>query len=170
LERSHSAQHSDALRAEEGRAKHAEAAAVKQVAVKAGAVMQALKAEMMDKAFAGFLEKVNRFCLGMFENNKQGVGWRDGEIGYLRGATWISLDHFSGTEEMLTYLGLSIALAEESPCRIVFVDEWLRDSDMRRKVANRLCELQKGGHIDQVVIIDTEQDGYTDAGFKVVMI
>lgn len=168
LERAHSAQQADALRAEEGRAKHATAEAEREIATGALAVIQKLKGEMMDKAFAGFLGKVNRFCMGLFRHNKQGVSWRDGEIGYLRGATWVSLDHFSGTEEMLTYLGLSVALAEESPVRIVFVDEWLRDPKLRINVAQRFKELQKGGHIDQVVIIDVAADGYTDLGYKIV--
>jgi hypothetical protein len=166
LERAHSAKHADSLRAEEGRAKHATAAAEKEVATLAGKVMQALKAEMMDKAFEGFLAKVNRFITGLFKNTKGGVTYRDGEIGYLRGATWVSLDHFSGTEEMLTYIGLSVALAEESPCRIVFVDEWLRDDGMREKVAARLAELVKAEVIDQAIVIDTNPAGYAALGFK----
>lgn len=168
LERAHSTKAADELRIEEAKQKKIAAEAENEVASKALKVFKALKAEMIEKAFTGFMDKVNRFTRGLFRNATSDLKFRDGEIGYMRGATWVTLDHFSGTEKMLTYIGLSVALAEESPLRIVFVDEWLRDDEMRNKVAARLAELQKADVIDQIIVIDTHADGYDALGFTMV--
>lgn len=168
VERQVSASEAVKVQQEEARLKHADAVAEKEVADLALKEMAAIKNEMMEKAFGGFMQKVNRFTDGLMENCKKGLAFRDGEIGYFRGATWVSLDHFSGTEEMLTYIGLAVALAEESPVRIVFCDEWLRDDDMQDAVPKRLAELVAADVIDQAVIIDTRKANYKKHGFTLV--
>lgn len=169
IERQHLAADQNKINAEEARAKHAENKLEKEVCDACLKELSAVKDEVMAKAFDGFMERVQRFTAGMMKNNPTGkLLYRDGEIGYLRGATWVTLDHFSGTEEMLTYLGLAVALAQESPVRIVFVDEWLRDGKMRRAVASRMKELVDADVIDQAIIIDTERDGYEANCYKVI--
>lgn len=168
VEREHNAAEGVKLQQEEARAKHADAVAEKEVADLAGKELAKIKTEMMEKAFNGFMQKVNRFTDGLLPNCKKGLAFRDGEIGYFRGATWVSLDHFSGTEELLTYVGLAVALAEESPVRIVFVDEWLRDEDLQDAVPKRLAELVAADVIDQAIIIDTRNATYKKNGFSIV--
>lgn len=168
LERKHIAKKQDALRAEEGRAKHDNASAEKEICTLAYKEIEAIKTELMEKAFGEFMAKVELFTAGFFRNSTTGLIYRDGEIGYMRGAAWVSLDHFCGTEEMLTYIGLAVALAQDSPVRIVIVDEWLRDEVMRAQVAARLAGLVNDNVIDQAIVIDTQIDPYNILEYKIV--
>lgn len=164
-ERDHLKGESDKLRAAEAQKEHDTAKAEHEVAAKAFAVLKTIKADMMEQAFGGFMKRVNLFTDGIM---KAPLTFRDGEIGYFRGAAWVGWEFLSGTEKMLASIGLAVALAQESPLRIVFVDEWLRDHATRALVLSRLSKLVCDDVIDQAVFLDTDRGGLETAGFHVI--
>lgn len=163
-ERDHIQSEGDKLRSAEASAKHATAEAEAEVATLALKTLKAVKAEMMEKAFGGFMQRVNLFATGIM----QPLTYRDGEIGYFRGAAWVGWEFLSGTEKMLASIGLAVALAQESPLRIVFVDEWLRDTATRALVLTKLAKLVCDDVIDQAVFLDTDKAGLETAGYHVI--
>jgi DNA repair exonuclease SbcCD ATPase subunit len=156
----------DKLRMAEAQAKHDTAAAEHEVAKLALAVLKTIKADMMEKAFGGFMAKVNQFTKDFFP----ALTYRDGEIGYFNGAAWVGWEFLCGTEKMLASIGLAVALAEEAPVRIVVIDEWLRDGETRVAVLARLKHLIEADIIDQAIFLDTDLHRLEAFGFKVVAV
>lgn len=66
--------------------------------------------------------------------------------------SWISHETMSTTETMLCYAGFSVALAQQAPMKIIFMDELaVIKSDLLVKVLERMCELFHKGTIDQFI-------------------
>jgi len=66
--------------------------------------------------------------------------------------SWISHETLSTTETMLAYAGFSIALAQQAPMKIIFMDELAAiKSDLLVKVIERMCDLVHKGVIDQFI-------------------
>lgn len=164
-EREEIAETAKAGQAEEARQKVTQATAAKYVLDGAVKVLKQIKVDLMEKGFGSFMESVNLFTAGIMNGS---VLYKDGEFGYWRGSTWVAMDHFSGTEKMLTAIGLSIALAQQSPIRLVCVDEWLRDKITRMQVMDRLAELKLSDVIDQAIIIDTDSSEYAEKGYQII--
>jgi hypothetical protein len=116
---------------------------VYKLAVKA---VVAFQQTLIERAFATLLETAKLFTEGILFSP---LVYRDGEIGRMAGDHFISWRVFSGTEEALALAGLSVALAQHAPCKVVIIDELGRLSvDNRRKLLARMVELQAAGHID----------------------
>lgn len=164
-EREEIAETAKAAQAEEARQKVTQATAAKYVLDGAVKVLKQIKVDLMEKGFGSFMDSVNLFTSGIMNGS---VLYKDGEFGYWRGSTWVAMDHFSGTEKMLTAIGLSIALAQQSPIRLVCVDEWLRDKITRMQVMDRLAELKLSDVIDQAIIIDTDSSEYAEKGYQII--
>jgi hypothetical protein len=146
----------DLKRAEEARQRHNQKRQETEVFRLALKTLAALQGEMMEAAFAGFMAKVNLFCDGILPGRLE---YRDGEIGYFAGAAWVGINYFSGTEELLAFAGLSVALAGQSKIRLVMMDE-LGRVDRRRKqmIVARMLDLRDRGVIDQFIGIDVTDE------------
>lgn len=123
--------------------------------------IKALQAEMMEAAFVGFMEKMNRIADGIFPGGK--LVFHEGQIGYWNGASFASMEYFGGTEEMLAFAGLSLTLAAESKLKIVIMDELGRIKKPRKiALIQRMRQLVKEGVIDQFIGIDPDGEHYED--------
>ena len=144
----------DLKRAEQARQQHAEKKTEIEVCKLALKALASLQAEMMDAGFDGFMEKVNLFCDGIMPGK---LVYRDGEIGYFAGASFVNLDFFSGTEELLAFAGLSVALAQDAKIKLVILDELGRVHRRTKKlVLERMTFLVSRGVIHQALLLDVE--------------
>lgn len=153
-ERRYIARMADAKRAAQAEIEFTEKKIELDVCERALKVVLAIQNEMMTQAFDGFLFKVNTFCDGILPGT---IAFKDGEIGYYAGAAWAAAEFFSGTEELLCFAGLAVALAQQSPIKIVIMDELGRMTVANKmKLIRKMIDLQKAGVIDQFVGIDVE--------------
>lgn len=160
LERQQIAAMSDARRQEQARQAHAEKLIEFEVYKLALKTMKALQVEMMESAFVKFMEKMNLIADGIFPGGK--LVFHEGEIGYWAGATFVPMEYFGGTEQMLAFAGLSLTLAQDSKMKIIIMDELGRVSRARRiKLIKRMITLVRDGVIDQFIGIDVSDDAYT---------
>lgn len=115
---------------------------------------------LVEKAFTMLLKTANQFTDGLLKST---LCYHDGSLGY-----WAdSKDHFvhhatfSGTEKLLAYAGLQIALSQESPCKYIVFDEMGRiHPSLKVRVVTRLLSLIEDGTIDQAFLIDTTRNDY----------
>lgn len=114
------------------------------------------QAKIVEAAFNGLLKIARQFTDGLLLS---ALEYRDGELGRNQDGVWVSHEVFSGTEKLLTYSGLQIALCQESPMRIVILDEMGRaPAPWKVRIADRMVQLIKAGVIDQWLGIDCEGD------------
>jgi hypothetical protein len=112
--------------------------------------------KLVHKAIGALLTSARHFCDGLLLSP---LVYHNGEIGRYEHTQWIParVGLFSGTEHLIAFAGLQIALAQESPCKIVILDELGRmPVAWKRKVAERMLSLVKGGDIDQFILVDCE--------------
>lgn len=122
----------------------------------------AVQARLVTLAFCNILDKATALTDGLLRAR---LDYRDGELGMMLPEGWVSHETFSGWEEMLAYSGLSVALAQESPIKIVIMDELGRiDPANKKKLIQRLDELTKSGVIDQFIGIDVSSKDYSEIG------
>ena len=153
-DKQHTAAIADQQRAAEATAKHEQKTAELEVCKLAEKSMMALKEETMSAAFNGFCEKIRLFTDGILPGR---IEYREGEIGYFAGASFATLEFFSGTEEMITCAGLSVALAQGSPFKIVIMDELGRLTHGNKlKLLKKMESLLESGVIDQFIGIDAD--------------
>lgn len=148
----------DQKRAEEARQKHADKLIEIEVLKLCVKTIASLQKEITGKAFEGFMSKMNLIADGILPGK---LVFHDGEIGYFAGASFAALPYFSGTEELLTFAGLSLTLAQSSPIKIVIMDELGRlKGPIKEKLVARMLELVKAGTIDQFIGIDVDKRDY----------
>ena len=112
--------------------------------------LEEIQSRMVEHAFGDILSTVNHITGSLFPPLT--VEYREGVMGRWAGATFVTHETFSGTEKALTYAGLSLALAKESPIRLVMIDELGRmDPETLRVFLGRMVKLTKGGEIDQFI-------------------
>jgi hypothetical protein len=118
------------------------------------------QARLSDSAVKQLLAVANQFVEGLL---KSPLCVKEGEIGRYEGkSTWVAHEVFSGTEKLIAYAGLQIALSQESPVKLVILDEMGRMTrEMKGKVTARMKKLIASGTIDQCVLIDVESQPYT---------
>jgi hypothetical protein len=99
-----------------------------------------------------WIAPARRFTDGILKGRLE---FRDGEIGYVANGQWVTHDTFSGTEEALAYAGLAVALAQDSPFKLVLVDELgIIDPETRVAILERMGELVADGTINQFIGAD----------------
>jgi hypothetical protein len=79
-----------------------------------------IQSQMVSHAFETILKTVNDICHGIADMTT--IEYR-AELGMWSGASWIKHSAFSETQKGLVYTGLSLALAKDSPLKIVLLDE-----------------------------------------------
>lgn len=95
---------------------------------------------------------------------KSPLEYCDGEIGFRVNGAFVSHVTFSGTEQLVAYAGLSVALAQESPFKIVLLDEMGRlDHGNKNLFMERLLSLVQEGVLDQVLLVDVEAPSIPDS-------
>jgi len=112
-----------------------------------------LQQTMIDAAIKDLMTTANLFTQGIL---KQPLDYRDGDIGYVEAGQWVSHECFSGTEEALAYAGLSVALAQSAPLKLVIIDELgiIDPPSLRRRIVDRMHELVSAGVIGQFIGAD----------------
>lgn len=117
------------------------------------------QSKLVQKSFNTLLETANQVTAGIMRG---ALRYEDGEIGYMRDGVWVNHECFSGTEKLLAYAGLQIALCVDAPSRIVIMDEYGRMSTERKQeVATRMMDLLRKGVLDQWIILDPSKDWLT---------
>jgi hypothetical protein len=108
---------------------------------------------MIDVAIKNLMATANLFTRCIL---KQPLDYRDGDIGYVEAGQWVSHECFSGTEEALAYAGLSVALAQSAPLKLVIIDELgiIDPPSLRRRIVDRMQELVTAGVIGQFIGAD----------------
>lgn len=153
-ERQQVAAQQDQLRAAQARVQLDEKKIEVEVAKQAIKALADLSVELMKAAFDGFMGKVNLFCDGILPCP---MVYRDGEIGYFAGASFASLDYMSDSEQIIAQAGLSVALAQGSPIRLVLVDRLEAfDPCNRATVVERMLDLIQKDTIDQFIGVEVD--------------
>jgi DNA repair exonuclease SbcCD ATPase subunit len=130
-------------------AEHARSQAELEVTKAAITTLEEIQARMVAAAFDRILKTVNAVTGRIIP---EPIEYREGELGRWHGATWVRHSTFSGAEKALTYAGLSLALAETAPVKIVLMDELgIMDSGTLKTVLHRMTELVGQGLIGQFV-------------------
>ncbi len=140
------------------------------VAVESEAVslLESLQVEMVKRAFDAIMDTANRLTDGILKSRLE---YKNGEIGRWEDGVWISHHSFSGTEKALAYAGISVALAAQSPVKIVLLDEMGRlTAENKVRVVDRLLALIEGRVIDQAVLVDVSKRDYSASKYPDEMV
>lgn len=139
---------------------HAATSEVLKIAI---ARIATIQQEILQRAFASLLDKSKPFTTGLltfdlaYSQDKQ-------ELGYQSPAGWVSHKTFSDSEAAIAYAGLSVALAQSSPLKVVFLDEMgkLEVEPVNRKelILQRMCDLVEQGVIDAFFGADNRTKDY----------
>jgi hypothetical protein len=135
----------------------------------AAKVVTEAQKEIVSKAFESILAPARRFTDGIIDGN---LDYQNDELGYHSPAGWVSHDVMSGRGKDLAYLGLQVALAQQSPIKIVLIDEFGDfDTKTKLKVVQRLIELAREKFIDGAYCTDPDPNDFStinDPDFKLV--
>lgn len=126
--------------------------------------------ELLLTAFNGLLETSTRFTDGLLNSRleyfNRELGRRASEQDVACGFVgqvgwWIPLDTFSGTEQLLAYSGICVALAADSPIKLVIMDELGNvHRTVKPSLMQRMSDLVAEGVIGQFIGIDADGEGY----------
>ncbi len=109
--------------------------------------------QLVATAFRSLLETANKFSEPVIG---QPLEYKDGEVGYYaKDGGWVSSSVFSGAEELVTFVGLCVALAATTPEKVVLLDECTRlVGPTKVAVLTRLADLVERSVIAQAVLVD----------------
>jgi hypothetical protein len=128
----------------------------------------AFQERLVGKAFNTLLEKARLFTDGILLSP---LVYRDGELGRMEGERFVSWEVFSGCEEALALSGLSVALAQHAPCKVVIIDELGRmTGENKRKLLARMVELVSAGQIDHFFGCDVDNADLEIPGVNIIKI
>jgi hypothetical protein len=128
------------------------------------------QANIVTIAFKPIIEKARLFTNGILPGD---LDYNEGDIGMHTPEGWVDHVCMGTFHQTVAYIGLSIALAQQSPSKIVLLDEaGIIHPNNKPKIINRLLELHKNGTIDAVFITDPTDAGYdrTDTNIQIVSI
>lgn len=112
-------------------------------------------------AFDALLTPCRQFTDGILRGH---VTYRDGRLGMQVGDEWVPQTVLSGTEDAVIHAGLSYALAQASPVKIVIIDELgIMDKKTKLAVVKRMLELTAKGLVDNFFGCDTRPEDYKGA-------
>lgn len=121
-------------------------------------VVKAEKERASEDAFNNLLKTANRLTNGIL---RAPLVFRDGELGMVADGNWVAYRVFSGTEELIAFAGMSIALTNGDGPRVVLMDELGRLKRSNKiKLVERILQLIKEGVIDQMIGVDVDGDAY----------
>lgn len=120
----------------------------------AAKVLKATMVKLQDAAAKSIIGVCNRITEGLLPGQ---LGFRDGQFGMERegGKTWVPWVSFSGTEETIAFAAMAVALAKDTPVKLVVMDELGRMEQYRKMdLLRRMVNVTKEGLIHQFVGID----------------
>ena len=118
--------------------------------------MAVYQAQVVEKAFGQLLKTVNQFTDGILRSP---LVYHEGELRFEFQPEWATRKTFSGTQQMLAYAGLQVALCQDSPVRLVAIDEFgVCPPEWKQKIIQRLLDLVRKEVIDQFIVLDCQQD------------
>jgi hypothetical protein len=121
-------------------------------------LIRARQQKLVDGAINAILGTARKFTDGIMPGK---LDYKDGELGYWAGATWVGHETFSGTEEALALTAFSVALAAESEVRLVMIDELgIADPATKRLIIERMVKLVDEGVIEQFCGADSNEVDY----------
>lgn len=121
-------------------------------------VLQTKQEDISTEAFNRLLEKARLFTDGILLSPLE---YRNSELGRMQNGAWVPHETFSGTEKLLAYAGMCVALAQNSPMKIVLTDELgVLDEGNKKKLIYRMVELAKNGDIDMFLGADVSREPY----------
>lgn len=128
--------------------------------------MQLFAEGMVADCFNKLLSISSRMTNGILRADLQ---FRDNELGMMVDGNWVNYKTFSGTEELIAFAGLSVALCQSSPIKLVLMDELGRlDDKSKLKLLSRISELIKEKVIDQFVGVIAGDPGLHPEGFNII--
>lgn len=127
--------------------------------------MQLFAEGMVSDCFNKLLSISGRMTNGILRADLQ---FKDNELGMHVDGSWVNYKTFSGTEELIAFAGLSVALCQSSPIKLVLMDELGRlDQKSLTKLLGRILELIEWKVIDQFVGVIAGEAGAC-LGFNVI--
>lgn len=104
----------------------------------------------------GFMTQSGEILLAVLGKTLE---FNDGDIGFYTKGKWVSHSAMSGIEQTLCYIGLQVAFAQHSPCKMVIIDEMGTFHPSRKpKLVETLLTLIHSGTIDNVIGLDVRDD------------
>lgn len=120
-----------------------------------------LQQQILERAFAPLLEKSKPFTDGLLLKALNGLEYRKQSLGLMSPLGWVPLKLFNTSDRSLAYAGISVALAQASPFKVVFIDQMENfESGRKAAVLKRMCDLVRGGVIHAFFGTDNRTDDY----------
>jgi DNA repair exonuclease SbcCD ATPase subunit len=117
-----------------------------------------LQSEIVNAAIGPIVDRLNVMFKGVLD---MPLCYKDGVIGTESPTGFYSMRSFSGAEKALAMCAISLALAAESPVKIVVLDELGRlSADNKVRLVTLVLQLQAAGTINQAIFVDTSLEGY----------
>ena len=117
-----------------------------------------MQAEIVNAAIGPIVDRLNVMFKGVLD---MPLCYKDGVIGTESPTGFYSMRSFSGAEKALAMCAISLALAAESPVKIVVLDEMGRlDSAVKQKLVALVLTLEHAGTINQAILVDTSDEDY----------
>jgi hypothetical protein len=124
----------------------------------AAALVIAEQKAIVGKAFDSILDPARRFTDGIIGGR---LDYQNDELGISTENGWVGHKFMSGRGQDLAYLGLQVALAQQSPIKVIVLDEFGDfDACTKLAVAKRLLELTSEGFIDSAFCADPDASVY----------
>lgn len=143
----------DLLRAGEAEREHQLAKANMAVVKAVAEYLKQKKEAIICEAFTKLLQVANTLVKSIMRSP---LVLHENTIGRFSGAKFVPHRVFSGTEKALAYIAIALALSQDSPCKLVMLDEFGRlDPANQAAVTSRLLNLVKEKVIDQFIIVGT---------------
>jgi hypothetical protein len=125
--------------------------------------------EIVTKAFDSILAPARRFTDGIIGGQ---LTYQNGTLGVITDLGFVEHKFMAESRKQLLYLGLQVALAQQSPVKAIFLDELgIFDADSKVMVINRFLELAKEGFIHIALTADpdaTAYKGIKDSDFQII--
>lgn len=149
-----------------------QANAEQEVAKAAAKELRAIQSELVAAAFKPLLDIANSFFGSVLQTP---LAYHQGEIGTWRDGLFVGHHTFSGTEKALTYAAIQMALASQSPFRLMLVDELGRmDANTLAEALFAINDAVKAGSVDQFIGASASGNGRQiaagDSAFQVIEI
>lgn len=143
----------DLLRASESEQEHQLAKANMAIVKTVADYLKEKKEAIIAESFTKLLQVANTLVKSIMRTP---LVLHNNTIGRFSGAKFVPHRVFSGTEKALAYIAIALALSQDSPCKLVMLDEFGRlDPDNQDAVISRLLMLVKEKVIDQFILVGT---------------
>lgn len=124
------------------------------------------RAEILGKTLGPVLDRINRFAVGCTPGP---IEFRQGELGCMKGLSWVAMPGLSGGERAAVISGIQGALSTSGAVRVLITDELGRmDTATKRVFANNVAAALHAGIIDQFIGMDVTTEDWASAKRELV--